>query len=165
MVGKTITYALLFVIAIALILSHRLVRRIENVKFSSLTNNRLLFRIFMVVGYGLLLCIPDKSIAWVVLLFLFFLLIRVMQSLHDGLDEEGIYLAGRRHDYARFESYSMRRLEKTTEFRFYRGNQVRMMEFPNQKAERVERLIASQGLKKQKFEEIRLKTRQESRQK
>lgn len=163
MIGKTITYVLLFLIAIALILSHRLVSRIEDIKYSSLTNNKLLFRIFMVAGFGLLLCIPDKSFAWIVLLFLFFLLMRVMQSLHDGLDEDGIYLAGRRYDYCRFETYSMRRLEKTTEFRFYRKNRVRMMEFPNQKAERVERLIASKGLKKQKFEEIVVRTKSEDK--
>lgn len=164
MTGKMITYILLFVIAVGLLFASRLVRKMENLKFSSLTNNKLLFRIFMVAGYGLLLCIPNKSIAWGVLLFMFFLLMRVMQSLRDGLDEDGVYLAGRRHDYSRFETYSMRRLEKVTEFRFYRKSQVRMMEFPNQRAEQVERLIASKGLKKQQFEEIVVRRKQEQKQ-
>jgi hypothetical protein len=154
MVGHTITYVLLFIVAIALILSHKVVARTEKAKYLSLTDNKLLFRIYMIAGYGLLLCIPNKSIAWVVLLFLFFLLIRVMQSIHDGVDEDGIYLAGRKVAYSRFQTYSMRRLEKTTEFRFYGKNRIRMMEFPNNKADLVERQVVVGGLKKQKFEEV-----------
>jgi hypothetical protein len=48
----------------------------------------------------------------------------------------------------------MRRLEKTTEFRFYGKNRIRMMEFPNNKADLVERQVVVGGLKKQKFEEV-----------
>lgn len=155
-ISEKIVYVLVGVFAALIILAGVILRKTLKLKFQAVSTNKTLFNIFLVIGVGAMLCIPEKSSVWVVCVFLFVMLVMILKRFRDGVDDRGICLAGRVYDFSKFEAYSMRRMEKVTEFRFYRPGSIRMMAFSNKESEDVERFIASYNLPKKDFQQIRV---------
>lgn len=154
--SEIISYVLLVVFAAANVAIGRVVKKTSRLRYQAISSNKTLMNAVLLVGLALMLCIPEKGIAWVLAGTLFFLLIMVLKRLPDGLDEEGVYLTGRKFTYDQFEAYSVRSVDKTTEIRFYRPGSIRMMAFSKNEARKVEQYLSSKGLRKQEFQQMQV---------
>ncbi len=152
MTSKIIEYVLVAVFVVGILLAGRTLKKTMALTYKANATNQGLYNALFIIGIGLMLFIPQKTIVWGLAAAMLFLLIMVLKQFRDGLDDEGVMLSGRRSGYEQWESYSMRRVEKTVEFRLYRPGQIRLMVFSQKQSGQVERLLASKGLKKQEFQ-------------
>ena len=158
-VSEIIVYVLLGVFAIGVIIAGVIMRKTMKLKYQACSANKGLFHALLIIGLGAMMCIPEKTSVWVLAAAMYVMLILILKRFRDGVDEKGVVLTGCCRGFDRYETYSVRRLEKITEFRFYRPGSIRMMAFTNDESEDVQRFLASHGMKQKEFQEIRVTAR------
>lgn len=155
-VSKIVEYVLVAVFVLGIFVAGRTLKKTMQLTYQADAANQGLYNALFVIGLGLMLFIPQKSFVWGLAAAMLFLLIMVLKQFRDGVDEDGIMLTGQRSGYEKWDSYSMRRVDKSVEFRLYRPGKIRLMVFPQKVSMNVERLLASKGLKKQEFHAMAL---------
>lgn len=158
-VSEIIVYVLLGVFAVAVMAAGVVLQKTMKLTYQARSGNKGLFNALLIIGLGAMLCIPQKTSVWVLAAAMYVLLIMILKRFRDGIDEKGVVLAGRRRGFDQYEAYSVRRLEKVTEFRFYRPGSIRMMAFSNSESEDVQRFLAARDMKQKDFQEIRVTAR------
>ena len=154
MTSKIIEYTLVAVFVIGIFVAGRVLKASMDLTYKANATNQKLYNALFIIGVGLMLLIPQKTIVWGLAAARLFLLIVVMKQFRDGLDEDGVMLSGRRSGYDQWESYSMNRVDKAVEFRLYGAGRIRLMVFSQKQSQQVERLLASRGLKKKEFQPV-----------
>ncbi|MBP3701397.1 MAG: hypothetical protein J6I64_05880, partial [Lachnospiraceae bacterium] len=143
---------LVVVFVAGIFVAGRTLKKTMELTYKANATNQGLYNALFIIGLGLMLLIPQKTIVWGLAAAMLFLLIMVLKQFRDGLDDDGIVLSGHRTGYDQWENYSMRRVDKAVEFRLYRPGKIRLMVFSQKQSQQVERLLASRGLKKQEFQ-------------
>ena len=152
--SKIIEYVLVVVFVAGIFVAGRMLKKTMQVTYQAAPSNQGLYNALFIIGLGLMLLIPQKSFVWGLAAAMLFMMIVVVKQFRDGVDDDGVMLSGRRSSYDQWESYSMRRVDKTVEFRLYRPGKVRLLVFAQKESQKVERLLASKGLKKQEFQAV-----------
>ena len=154
MASKIMEYVLVAVFVLGIFVAGRALKKTMQLTYKANATNQGLYNALFIIGLGLMLLIPQKTIVWGMAAAMLFLMVMIMKQFRDGLDEDGVMLSGRRSGYDQWESYSMNRKEKTVEFRLYAPGKIRLMVFSQKQSQQVERLLVSKGLKKQEFQAI-----------
>lgn len=152
MASKIIEYVLVAVFVVGIFVAGRTLKQTMQLTYKANATNQKLYNALFIIGIGLMLFIPKKTIVWGLAAAMLFLLIMVVKQFRDGLDDDGVMLSGKRSNYDQWESYSMNRIDKAVEFRLYAPGKIRLMVFSQKQSGQVERLLASKGLKKQEFQ-------------
>jgi len=152
MASKIIEYGLVAVFVVSIFVAGRTLKQTMQLTYKANATNQKLYNALFIIGIGLMLFIPKKTIVWGLAAAMLFLLIMVVKQFRDGLDDNGVMLSGRRTGYDQWETYSMNRIDKAVEFRLYAPGKIRLMVFSQKQSGQVERLLASKGLKKQEFQ-------------
>ena len=154
MASKIIEYVLVAVFVVGIFVAGRTLKQTMQLTYKANATNQKLYNALFIIGIGLMLFIPKKTIVWGLAAAMLFLLIMVVKQFRDGLDDDGVMLSGKRSNYDQWESYSMNRIDKAVEFRLYAPGKIRLMVFSQKQSGQVERLLASKGLKKQEFHAV-----------
>ena len=152
MASKIIEYVLVAVFVVGIFVAGRTLKQTMQLTYKANATNQKLYNALFIIGIGLMLFIPKKTIVWGLAAAMLFLLIMEVKQFRDGLDDDGVMLSGKRSNYDQWESYSMNRIDKAVEFRLYAPGKIRLMVFSQKQSGQVERLLASKGLKKQEFQ-------------
>ncbi len=154
MASKIMEYVLVAVFVVGIFVAGRILKQTMQLTYKANATNQKLYNALFIIGVGLMLFIPQKTIVWGLAAAMLFLLIMVLKQFRDGLDDDGVMLSGKRTSYDQWESYSMNRIDKAVEFRLYGPGKIRLMVFSQKQSQQVERLLASKGLKKQEFHAV-----------